>query len=635
MSGGRCSAPGSPADQGVPAGGLRRRRGARGVPGSGADARWSQLTVHCQGADRADAVAHRPWDHLSQANAALQTISTDLSMTAAAAGADLVHSHTWYANLAGHLAALLYRIPHVVTAHSLEPLRPWKAEQLGGGYALSSWCERTAMESAPAIIAVSDGMAADVLAAYPAVPPDRVRVIRNGIDTARVRPGPPASTCWNATAWTPAAPRSCSSAGSPGRRGCRCCCARPAARPGGAASALRRPGRHGRAGGRGRRPGRPAAGDRSGVIWLSGMLAKREVIQLLSHATVFVCPSLYEPLGIVNLEAMACGAAVVASRVGGIPEVVADGETGLLVPPDDAGGAGRGDQRAGPRPGPGQRRWASAGRDAGGRGVRLGHRRPDRRALRRSYAALTGLGLQLRYILSYSAEARGGAASQSDPTGPAVTSPPPGHGTCATASAALGRSASDPCRTPTATGSPVLQAAFAEGRLDDDEFDQRMRAALTARTSAEPGRSSPPTCRTRLAAARRRQRPGQVAGPGRRSRYKSSIRRGGRWRVPERFTLRGLQGQRLARPARGRADGGRSRRCSRVAYKSRIDDRWYRPASGSSSTASGSARAGRSRRSWRACCRGTRRSCTSAASPTRARIEVSTRPPGTDELRRR
>src|SRR5262249_45937404 len=146
------------------------------------------VTVHCQGADRPGAVAHRPWDLLSGANPALRTISTDLSMTAAVSGAGLVHSHTWYANLAGHLAALLYGVPHGVTMHSLEPLRPWKAEQLGGGYALSSWCERVAAEAAAAVIAVSDGMRADILATYPAIPPERVHVIRNGIDTAEYTP---------------------------------------------------------------------------------------------------------------------------------------------------------------------------------------------------------------------------------------------------------------------------------------------------------------------------------------------------------------------------------------------------------------------------------------------------------------
>src|SRR6185312_8084885 len=148
------------------------------------------LTVHCQGGDRPHAVAHQPWDRLTGANQALQIMSADLSMTAAVTGADLVHSHTWYANLAGHLAALLYGVPHVMTVHSLEPLRPWKAEQLGGGYALSSWCERVAVESAAAVIAVSDGMRADVLAAYPAVRPDRIHVIRNGIDAREYAPDP-------------------------------------------------------------------------------------------------------------------------------------------------------------------------------------------------------------------------------------------------------------------------------------------------------------------------------------------------------------------------------------------------------------------------------------------------------------
>ncbi len=149
-----------------------------------------ELTVHCEGGERPGAVAHQPWDQLAGANQALRTMSVDLAMTATASGADLVHSHTWYANLAGHLASLLYGVPHVMTVHSLEPLRPWKAEQLGGGYALSSWCEKVAVESAAAVIAVSDGMRADVLAAYPAVAPERVHVIRNGIDSAEYAPDP-------------------------------------------------------------------------------------------------------------------------------------------------------------------------------------------------------------------------------------------------------------------------------------------------------------------------------------------------------------------------------------------------------------------------------------------------------------
>ena len=156
------------------------------------------LTVHCQGADRPGAVAHRPWDHLAGANPALGVMSADLSMTAATGSADVVHSHTWYANLAGHLASLLYGVPHLVTVHSLEPLRPWKAEQLGGGYALSSWCERVAVEAAAGVIAVSNGMRADVLAAYPAVPPGRVRSSATG-STPPSTPRTRRPTCWSST----------------------------------------------------------------------------------------------------------------------------------------------------------------------------------------------------------------------------------------------------------------------------------------------------------------------------------------------------------------------------------------------------------------------------------------------------
>jgi alpha-maltose-1-phosphate synthase len=293
------------------------------------------LTVHCQGADRAGAVAHRPWDHLAGANQALGVVSTDLSMAAAAGSADLVHSHTWYANLAGHLAALLYGVPHVATVHSLEPLRPWKAEQLGGGYAVSSWCERTALESAAAIIAVSNGMRSDVLETYPAIPAGRVRVIRNGIDTTEYAPDPRTDVL-ERYGVDPARPsvifvgRITRQKGVPVLLHAAAsldpaaqlvlCAGQPdtpelAAEVEGLVADLR------------------AA--RSGVIWIPEMLPKHAVIQLLSHATVFACPSLYEPLGIVNLEAMACGTAVVGSRVGGIPEVVADGETGLLVPPGE------------------------------------------------------------------------------------------------------------------------------------------------------------------------------------------------------------------------------------------------------------------------------------------------------------
>ena len=293
------------------------------------------LTVHCQGADRAGAVAHRPWDHLAGANQALGVVSTDLSMAAAAGSADLVHSHTWYANLAGHLASLLYGVPHVMTVHSLEPLRPWKAEQLGGGYAVSSWCEQVAVESAAAIIAVSDGMRSDVLGTYPAVPASRVHVIRNGIDTAEYAPDP-ATDVLERYQVDPARPavifvgRITRQKGVP-------VLLRAAARLEPAAQLVLCAGQ----------PDTPELAAeveglvadlraaRSGVIWIPEMLPKRAVIQLLTHAAVFACPSLYEPLGIVNLEAMACGTAVVGSAVGGIPEVVSDGETGLLVPPDD------------------------------------------------------------------------------------------------------------------------------------------------------------------------------------------------------------------------------------------------------------------------------------------------------------
>ncbi|MGH3302172.1 MAG: glycogen synthase [Streptosporangiaceae bacterium] len=300
------------------------------------------LTVHCQRAGHEAAgpphppvVGHRPWDLLAGANHALQVISTDLAMTEATGGAQLVHSHTWYASLAGHLSSLLYGVPHVMTAHSLEPLRPWKAEQLGGGYALSSWCERTAILAASAVIAVSNGMKADILSSYPAVDADRVHVIYNGIDADIYRPDPgrdvldrygidpdrPLVVFVGRVTRQKGLPVLLRAAGlfEPGAQLVLC-----AGQPDTAelqAEVTRLVDR--------------LRATRGGVIWIPGMLAKAEVVQILSHATAFVCPSEYEPLGIVNLEAMACGCAVVASAVGGIPEVVADGVTGLLVPPGD------------------------------------------------------------------------------------------------------------------------------------------------------------------------------------------------------------------------------------------------------------------------------------------------------------
>jgi alpha-maltose-1-phosphate synthase len=312
-------------------------------------ARLCEVTVHCWGADRpADAqppvVAHRAWDELGGPDpglAALQAMSIDLRMAARTAGVDLVHSHTWYANLGGHLASLLWDVPHVVTAHSLEPLRPWKAEQLGGGYALSSFCERTAYESAAAIVAVSGGMREDVLRCYPHVDPDRVHVIHNGIDADEYRPDP-ATDVLHESGIDPARPsvvfvgRITRQKGLPHLlRAARqldpevqlvLCAGAPDTPEIGAevAAGVER-----------------LRAERSGVIWLDRMLPRRDVIQILTHATVFVCPSIYEPLGIVNLEAMACETAVVATATGGIPEVVEDGVTGLLVPFDPVDDATR------------------------------------------------------------------------------------------------------------------------------------------------------------------------------------------------------------------------------------------------------------------------------------------------------
>jgi starch synthase len=293
------------------------------------------LTVHCQGADRPGAVAHRPWELLDSANATLQTISTDLSMAANIGSADVVHSHTWYTNLAGHLASTLYGIPHVMTVHSLEPLRPWKAEQLGGGYALSSWCERVAVESATAIVAVSHGMRDDVLATYPDIDEEKVHVIGNGIDTEQYAPDEGTDVVEKYGIF-PSSPTIAYVGRITRQKGLPVLLRAAELLPAEVQLVLCA----------GQADTEELSAEvthlvehlrdtRSGVVWLNGMLPKREIIQILSHATVFACPSLYEPLGIVNLEAMACGTAVVASSVGGIPEVVADGQTGLLVPPGD------------------------------------------------------------------------------------------------------------------------------------------------------------------------------------------------------------------------------------------------------------------------------------------------------------
>jgi alpha-maltose-1-phosphate synthase len=294
--------------------------------------RLVDVDVHCLGEPRPGATAHSEDDpRLHGANSVLRIFAADLEMTAGVAVCTIVHSHTWYANLAGHLAKLLYDIPHVVTSHSLEPQRPWKAEQLGGGYRLSSWAERTAYEAADAVIAVSAASRTDVLAAYPQLDASRVHVVHNGVDTDFYRPDT-GTEVLTRLGVDPARPivtfvgRITRQKGVPHllRAALDFDAAAQVVLLAGAADT----------------PELAAETDaavdtlraaRDGVVWVTESLARTDIRQVLSHASVFVCPSIYEPLGIVNLEAMACGTAVVASDVGGIPEVVDDGTTGLLV----------------------------------------------------------------------------------------------------------------------------------------------------------------------------------------------------------------------------------------------------------------------------------------------------------------
>lgn len=294
------------------------------------------VDVHCFGEKRDDATGYALPESLSTLNPALQALTTDIEIAQNLSDVDLVHSHTWYANMAGHFASLLHGVPHIITAHSLEPDRPWKAEQLGGGYRLSSWAEKTAYESADAIIAVSNGMKKDILKAYPELNPEKIHTILNGVDTQKYAPthdqalldrlgisGRYAIFVGRITrqkglahllrAWKNVSPDIglLIAAGSPDE---------PAI-------------------------GAEIAGlihelqaTRANVWWQEKMLPQPELKALLSSADLFICPSVYEPLGIVNLEAMACETAVLASRVGGIPEVVLDGVTGELVDYNGDGG---------------------------------------------------------------------------------------------------------------------------------------------------------------------------------------------------------------------------------------------------------------------------------------------------------
>lgn len=269
---------------------------------------------------------------LAGANAAVQTMGVDLRMAGDCVDADLVHSHTWYANFGGHVASLLGGMPHVVTAHSLEPMRPWKAEQLGGGYRVSSFIERTAFEAADAVIAVSAGMREDVLRSYPSVDPERVHVVHNGIDSQLwqrdadldivrrhgVDPDRPSVVFVGRITRQKGLPYLLRAAAQLAPEVQLVLCAGAPDTPEILAEVeTLMDGLRAR---------------RDGVVWIPEMLPRGEVIALLSAATVFACPSVYEPLGIVNLEAMACELPVVATATGGIPEVVVPGETGWLVP---------------------------------------------------------------------------------------------------------------------------------------------------------------------------------------------------------------------------------------------------------------------------------------------------------------
>ncbi|MFN8195823.1 MAG: glycogen synthase [Nocardioidaceae bacterium] len=297
-----------------------------------------EARVHAFGAPRSeDGTSSYPdLAELGSANGAVKTLGVDLTIADACAGTDLVHSHTWYANFAGHLSSLLFDVPHVITAHSLEPMRPWKAEQLGGGYRVSSWVERTSYLAASAVIAVSSAMRDDVIRSYPDIDPDKVRVVLNGIDTDDWKPTPnpdrvrelgvdpdrPSVVFVGRITRQKGLPLFLQAAAELPPEVQIVLCAGAPDTPEIEAEVVGLVDR--------------LAANRTGVVWIREMLPRRDVVALLTGATTFVCPSIYEPLGIVNLEAMACETAVVATATGGIPEVVVHGDTGLLVPIEQA-----------------------------------------------------------------------------------------------------------------------------------------------------------------------------------------------------------------------------------------------------------------------------------------------------------